>query len=92
MFSRRKPLVHLFWTCPFADKCWDFICPQRTKNLSVYEAFSGIKHKLQVPFYMETMILAAWGIWIIINNNIFKNQAPSFSSWKTIYFQALRLC
>jgi hypothetical protein len=75
MFSRRKPLVHLFWTCPFADKYWDFICPPRTKNLPVYEPFSDIKHKLQVPFYMATTILAAWGIWIIRNNNkIFKNQ------------------
>ena len=42
---QEETLIHLFWNCPFAAKCWDFICPQRTRNLSVLEAFSDMKIK-----------------------------------------------
>ena len=89
--TQEEMLMHLFWSCPFAAQCWDYVCPQRSRNLSVHEAFSDIKEKLGVPFYMEIMILAAWGIWIVRNNQIFNNQMPSFASWKAIYFQELRL-
>ena len=34
---REETLIHLFWTCPFAAQCWDYVCPQRTRNLSVIE-------------------------------------------------------
>ena len=88
---QEETLIHLFWTCPFAAQCWDYVCPQRTRNLSVHEAFYDIKIKLQVPFYMDIMILAAWSIWIVRNNKIFNNQMPSFASWKSICLQELRL-
>jgi hypothetical protein len=28
-----ETLEHLFWNCPFAEICWDFICPSRRKEL-----------------------------------------------------------
>lgn len=58
-FPMEETLHHLFWSCPFAEYCWDFICPQRGRNLSVLEGFEDLKHKLNVPFYMEIIILAA---------------------------------
>jgi hypothetical protein len=55
-----ETLVHLFWNCSFAQKFWDYVCPQRASNLSVMEAFSDIKEKLNLPFFfMEISILAA---------------------------------
>jgi hypothetical protein len=70
--------------CPFANACWDFVCPERTKKLSVMEAFADLKEKLKVPFFMEIIILAAWGIWIIRNNKIFKNSNPKIANWRAV--------
>jgi hypothetical protein len=40
---------------------------------------------------MDIIILAAWGIWNVRNNKIFKNQRPTFQSWKFLFFQELHM-
>jgi hypothetical protein len=55
------------------------------------EAFADLKGKLKVPFFMEIIILAAWGIWIIRNNKIFKNSHPKIANWRAVYYQELRM-
>ena len=55
------------------------------------EAFQDLKEKLNVPFYMEIIILGSWAIWISRNNKIFENIQPSFQGWKHIYFEELKL-
>jgi YbbR domain-containing protein len=40
---------------------------------------------------MEIVILAARSIWIVRNNKNFKNQRPTFHSWKAIYVEELRM-
>jgi hypothetical protein len=47
------------------------------------EAFSDLKEKLQVPFFMDIIILAAWSIWILRNNKIFKNSNPTIASCRS---------
>ena len=73
-----ETLHHLFWSCPFAAQCWDFICPSRAHNLSVLEAFQDLKDKLNKPFFMEIIILGSWAIWISRNNKFFEHITPSF--------------
>ena len=89
--GQEETLYHLFWACPFAINCWDYVCPQRTRNLSTFEAISDLKDRINLPFSMDIIILAAWAIWIVRNNKIFNNQNPSFLSWKATYLQELRL-
>jgi hypothetical protein len=89
--SEEESLEHLFQTCPFANKCWDSVCPQRCRNLSIIDSIKDIKDKLQVPFSMEIIILASWSIWIVRINNVFNNQRPRFACWKAIYKEELRL-
>jgi hypothetical protein len=83
--------MHLFGECPFAQRCWDFICPTKTRGLSLLEAISDIKNKLKVPFYMEIIILSSWSIWIVRNGKIFENKRPTLNTWKAIYYQELKL-
>jgi hypothetical protein len=47
--------------------------------------------KINLPFAMEVIILSAWGIWIVRNNKIFKDQTTEFNTWKAIFFQELKL-
>ena len=79
---QEETLEHLLWTYPFAEQCGDLICPTRQPNLSIMEAFVDLRLKLQVPFNMEIIILAAWDIWITRNNHIFTNINPSINRWK----------
>jgi hypothetical protein len=76
--SQEETLIHLFWDCTFAMKCWDYICPQITLHLSVMDAFYDVKNKLNVPFAMEIIITIVWRLWIVRNNKCFKNQVPIF--------------
>jgi hypothetical protein len=40
-----------------AEQCWNFICPQRNRRLSILEAFEDMRSKLKLPFAMEILIL-----------------------------------
>jgi hypothetical protein len=86
-----ETLVHLFWRCPSAEQCWNFICPQRDRRLSIMGAFEEMRTLLRLPFETYLLILAAWGIWIIRNNKIFHNQTATFRSWKAIFYQELKM-
>jgi hypothetical protein len=86
-----ETLEHLFWTCPFVEDCWDYICPSRRRDLQILDAFQDIKTKLHVPFAMEIIMLATWEIWIVRNNKNFSNITPNFQSWKAIYLQEIRM-
>jgi hypothetical protein len=55
------------------------------------ESIEDIKMKIGLPFGMDIIIVATWSLWIVRNNKIFNNIRPSFSSWKAIYLQELRL-
>jgi hypothetical protein len=50
-----------------------------------------MKDKMKLPFAMEIIILAGWGIWITRNNKIFNNQLPSFANWKAVFLQEVKL-
>jgi hypothetical protein len=63
--NQEETLVHMFWNYPFAQQCWNFICPQGSSQQSVFEAFYDIKEKLNLPFAVEIIKLGAWAIWII---------------------------
>jgi hypothetical protein len=79
-YADEEKLIHLCWTCPFAMECWDFICPSRGRNLSVMENIEDLKNKINLPFGMDIIIIAAWSIWIVRKNMIFNNKRPYFSS------------
>ena len=48
-----------------------------------------MKLKIQQPFFMEIVILAAWGIWMSRNNKIFRDQRPTFDGWKVIFLSEI---
>jgi hypothetical protein len=65
--------------------------PSISRNTSVMEAFSDVRDKLKIHFSMKIIILVVWEIWMVRNNKIFKNEDPTFQSWKAIYLQELRM-
>jgi hypothetical protein len=43
------------------------------------------------PFFMETFIIATWQIWNQRNNFIFDRGRPSFDSWRSSFYEEVRL-
>jgi hypothetical protein len=86
-----ETLIHLFWNCPCAAKCWDSICPEWLQNLSVLKSIADMREKLNKPFSLEIIILASWSIWIVRNNKIFRNETARWSSWKAIFNQEIHM-
>jgi hypothetical protein len=58
---------------------------------TIMETFADLKEKLNVPSFMEIIILAAWSILIVRNNKIFKNSNPTIASWKAVFYYELRM-
>lgn len=85
-YQFEETLQHLFLSCPLLLNVGIMFAQTREHNLSVLEAFEDIKRKLNKPFFMEIVILAAWAIWITRNNKIFENIQPTFQRWKSVYF------
>uniref|UniRef100_A0A0D9V1R1 CRAL/TRIO N-terminal domain-containing protein n=1 Tax=Leersia perrieri TaxID=77586 RepID=A0A0D9V1R1_9ORYZ len=46
--KQEETLQHLFFTCPFAQACWDAICPTRLTTLLVQESIEDMQQKLQL--------------------------------------------
>lgn len=78
MDCQQEETLHLFWGCPFAAFCWNFVCPNKNVALSVLQTIEDMKQSLALPFAMDIIILASWAIWITRNNRIFPN--PPFIS------------
>jgi hypothetical protein len=57
--NQEETLAHIFWSCPFAQQCWPFVCPQVSNQQSVLEAFYDIMDTLNLPFAVEIIMLVA---------------------------------
>nr|TKW01386.1 hypothetical protein SEVIR_8G176700v2 [Setaria viridis] len=77
IWQKRETVKHLFFCCRFAKACWNSIGITYTSTRTIQNIILQIKNKLQVPFYMEIIILIAWSIWTTRNGWFFNNLAPS---------------
>jgi hypothetical protein len=73
---------HLFFTCPFAQHCWQYMCPlwnlaQVAMPNDIQNYIQSIKAHIRQPFFMEIIILICWSIWTTRNDAIFKGLTPS---------------
>lgn len=89
--QQEETLFHLFLGCPFAERCWTAVAPNRDIPTNMFDVIQDMKQKLNVPFFMEITILATWAIWITRNNFIFQQITPSFQRWKDTFHLELKL-
>jgi len=66
-----ESLNHLLLHCPFAISCWNWLQIQVNPDSNVPQAMESFKAQLQVPFFMEIIILMCWTIWKARNGLIF---------------------
>lgn len=77
-----ETLEHLFFYCPFAACCWNFLAFQTSVTLSRLQAVEAFKLAFNQVFFMEVFILLCWSIWSERNDLIFKGLQPSIIKCK----------
>lgn len=73
----QETLFHLLLGCPFAIQCWGLIDIQSNQLADPLQTLQSFKDQLQVPFFMEIIIIMAWTIWRSRNDLIFRQINPS---------------
>ena len=82
---------HLFFTCPFTQACWQHLGINWDFTMDFFRMMQQAKAQHNNPFFMETFIIATWQIWKQRNNSIFDRGRPSFDSWKSSFYDEVRL-
>lgn len=86
-----EALLHLFLNCPFAIQCWAIINIQVDQSLGPFENLQSFRNQLQVPFFMEVIVIMCWTIWKARNDLIFRQVAPSMSLARWGFVDEFRL-
>jgi hypothetical protein len=80
-----EDVAHLFLQCALAKAAWEWlglIVPQHQDPFSVLEDF---KSQLNLPFFMEIVIIMCWSIWKVRNDLIFRGEAVSLEKCKAVF-------
>jgi hypothetical protein len=91
ILQKRESMPHLFLRCNFAKACWQMIGALVPTARPVLHIFNNIRRKLQVPFFMEIIILMSWSIWTVRNDWIFNNLDPSIQRCKDKFVHEFKL-
>ncbi|GJN32254.1 hypothetical protein PR202_gb20745 [Eleusine coracana subsp. coracana] len=62
ILQREETLRHLFLRCNFAKSCWQSIGVSFPNTMFPTRVVSHVKRSLQLPFYMEIIIIMSWCI------------------------------
>ena len=74
-----ESLVHLFLHCPFAQSCWNGLGLIIGHN-NPFITLEQLKDQLNLPFFMEIIVVMSWRIWMQRNDQIFREIQPSLAT------------
>nr|TKW10249.1 hypothetical protein SEVIR_6G149700v2 [Setaria viridis] len=77
ILQKRETTAHLFLRCNFAKACWRSVGITYPCTRSATSIFNTIRRQIQLPFFMEIIILMTWSIWTTRNDWTFNNSAPT---------------
>ncbi len=75
-------MIHLFFSCPFAQQCLQQIGIQWNVNQEFLNMITSAQISFQHTFFFEVLAIGCWHIWSRRNDLIFNNVALSFDKWK----------
>ena len=82
-----EDIVHLFFTCPFSQRCWDALGIQWPKDTDRFRMLHEGKVRWARPMFLEVFAVAAWEIWKERNDKHFRGIKPSYESWRSRFKQ-----
>jgi hypothetical protein len=84
-FDTEETVEHLFLHCVFAKTCWSLVGITVPSALDPFRILEDVKLQLNVPFFMEIIVILSWSIWTVRNNLIFNGVAASAENCRTLY-------
>lgn len=75
--NKIETLFHLLLECSFDQECWIHLGLYADLQLDPYSILTSFKTQLQVPFFMEIIIIMSWCIWMTRNDLIFRGIPPT---------------
>ena len=90
--TTEESVFHLLIGCPFATACWNWLGLQITHQGEMLHCLESFRGQLQVPFFMEIIIIMCWTIWQMRNGLIFNNRPPSLQQAKAKRGIQIRVC
>ena len=82
---------HLFLHCPFAQHCWGMIKLTTSLHSGTLENFHDLKGQIGSQFFMVTIILMCWTIWLARNEIIFNGNQLNLQDCRRTFFKEVRL-
>jgi hypothetical protein len=89
--SKEETLMHLLFYCPFLNACWEMLNFHFADNLSIPQIFQALRAVVKVEFALDLFILVCWGIWMVRNDVIFRNQNPLLQSCRRYVLEEVKL-
>jgi hypothetical protein len=86
-----ETLEHLFFECSTAVSRWFCIGFVWDMQGSIFQMIERQRSMLQLPFFMEVFMIAAWCIWNERNAWIFNGKTPSLAAWKLSFANEVKL-
>ena len=85
--------AHLFFACNFSQRVWNYLGISwiLQPNQTTYEMALSARKDFGFPFFTEVVFTATWNIWIQRNGKIFRNEMPSFRSWRRNFLHDISL-
>jgi hypothetical protein len=89
--GEHETIEHLFFTCPFAQACWETINFVWDGSLNVLDRLIKGGETNPLPFFTEATMIAAWELWKLRNDKVFQRRDPTPSLWLVNFKNQCRL-
>jgi len=76
-----ETIEHIFFTCPFASQCWASINFVWDHSINLQDRFIQARQSHGHSFFTEASLIAAWKIWKMHNDKVFKRREPCQARW-----------
>ena len=82
---------HLFFTCQFSSRVWNYLQIQWLAGLSPSECLIAARKSFGQPFFKEVVYPAAWNVWLLRNGRTFRNERHTFAAWRRNFIHDITL-